>query len=85
LHGCDLDEGKEGGAEFVVACSNAAELLELIEEAFDVVDLSGQVGFAQLDAYSSTEINDAPIKTEEIAATEYDITMSNVTLGRNGN
>jgi hypothetical protein len=50
-----------------------------------VVDLSGQVGFAQLDAYSSTEINDAPIKTEEIAATEYDITMSNVTLGRNGN
>jgi hypothetical protein len=71
-------------AEFVVACSNAAELLELIEEAFDVVDLSGQVGFAQLDAYSSTEI-DAPIKTEEIAATEYDITMSNVTLGRNGN
>ena len=72
-------------AEFVVTCSNAAELLELIEEAFDVVDLSGQVGFAQLDAYSSTEINDAPIKTEEIAATEYDITMSNVTLGRNGN
>jgi hypothetical protein len=74
-------------AEFVVACSNAAELLELIEEAFDVVDLSGQVGFAQLDAYSSTEINDAPIKTEEIAATEFndDITMSNVTLGRNGN
>ena len=59
-------------AEFVVACSNAAELLE---------------GFAQLDAYSSTEINDAPIKTEEIAATEFndDITMSNVTLGRNGN
>jgi hypothetical protein len=55
-------------AEFVVACSNAAELLELIEEAFDVVDLSGQVGFAQLDAYTSTEINDAPIKTEEIAA-----------------
>ena len=74
-------------AEFVVACSNAAELLELIEEAFDVVDLSGQVGFAQLDAYSSTEINDAPIKTEEIAATEFNhgITMSNVTLGRNGN
>jgi hypothetical protein len=74
-------------AEFVVACSNAAELLELIEEAFDVVDLSGQVGFAQLDAYSSPEINNAPIKTEEIAATEFndDITMSNVTLGRNGN
>jgi hypothetical protein len=41
-------------AEFVVACSNAAELLELIEEAFDVVDLSGPVGFAQLDAHSST-------------------------------
>ena len=52
-----------------------------------VVDLSGPVGFAQLDAHSSTEINDAPIKTEEIAATEFndDITMSNVTLGRNGN
>ena len=33
------------------------------------------------------QINDAPIKTEEIAATEFndDITMSNVTLGRNGN
>ena len=60
---------EEGGAEFVVACSNAAELLELIEEAFDVVDLSGPVGFAQLDAHSSTEINYAPIKTGEIAAT----------------
>ena len=33
------------------------------------------------------QINDAPIKTDEIAATEFndDITMSNVTLGRNGN
>jgi len=34
-----------------------------------VVNLSGPVGFAQLDAHSSTEINDAPIKTGEIAAT----------------
>jgi len=31
-------------AEFVVACSNAAELLELIEEAFDVVDLARLTG-----------------------------------------
>jgi hypothetical protein len=68
-------------------CSNAAELLELIEEAFDVVDLSGPVGFAQLVLIPQPQINDAPIKTEEIAATEFndDITMSSVTLGRNGN
>jgi hypothetical protein len=71
-------------AEFVVACSNAAELLGLIEEAFDVVNLSGPVGFAQLDAHSSTEINDAPIKTGEIAATEFndDITMSTASSAR---
>ena len=59
--------------------------LSFIAEAFDVVDLSGQVGFAHLDAYSSsTEINDAPIKTGEIAATEFndDITMSTASSAR---
>jgi len=77
LHGCDLNEGKEGGAEFVVACSRCF---------FDVIDLSGRFGFAQLDAHSSTAVNDAPIKTEEIATTEFnDDIKSNVTHGRNGN
>jgi hypothetical protein len=39
-HGCELDESEEGGPELVVASGDAAELLELVEEAFDLVALA---------------------------------------------
>ena len=37
---CELDESEEGSAELVVASGNPAELLELIEEAFNMVALA---------------------------------------------
>ena len=35
-----MEEGEEGGSEFVVACGDVAELLELVEEALDEVPLA---------------------------------------------
>ena len=39
-HGCEFDEGKEAGAELIVASSDPAVLLELVKEAFDMVALA---------------------------------------------
>ena len=35
-----MDESEEGGSQLVVACGNAPELLQLVEEALDVVALT---------------------------------------------
>src|SRR5262249_56242205 len=41
-HGCEFDEGKEAGAELIVAGGDPAVLLELVKEAFDMVALAIQ-------------------------------------------
>ena len=52
-HGCELNESQEGGSELVVAGSDATELLELVEEAFNVVALA-------IDSFGPAEALFAP-------------------------